>query len=98
MYYYFPDEERKVVSSGGTFTEDLFFSRICRMDRNLLGKMEDIGLYAVRAELYEGSSMGMVIICPLKPGWRKESRIRSIFLCDPGQQADGTIRRFRDAL
>lgn len=79
MYYYFPDEERKVVSSGGTFTEDLFFSRICRMDRNLLGKMEDIGLYAVRAELYEGSSMGMVIICPLKT-WMEKGKSDTQYL------------------
>lgn len=79
MYYYFPDEERKVVSSGGTFTEDLFFSRICRMDRNLLGKMEDIGLYAVRAELYEGSSMGIVIICPLKT-WMEKGKSDTQYL------------------
>ena len=65
MYYYICDGEKKIISSGGTLTEELFFSRICRLDRNLFSRMEDRGLYAVKAELYGGSSTGIVIICPL---------------------------------
>lgn len=65
MYYYICDGENKIISSGGTLTEELFFSRICRLDRNLFSRMEDRVLYAVKAELYGGSSTGIVIICPL---------------------------------
>lgn len=41
--------------------------------------MEDIGLYAVRAELYEGSSMGIVIICPLKT-WMEKGKSDTQYL------------------
>ncbi len=64
--YYYMMEEGKVISSQGLFTEELFFSDRCEMDRSVLAKPQEQEMRAVKVRLYGGSDTGAAFIYPLK--------------------------------
>ncbi|PXX51477.1 AraC-like DNA-binding protein [Hungatella effluvii] len=63
--YFYNANLKKVFTSGGTMGETLFFSKQCRLDKNLLEQTNGQGLAAGRAELYGGSSSGIVLLYQL---------------------------------